>query len=99
VAQIAKTSFARDILPLFRPIDVEHMVEIVGLDLSDYAAVRGSADAIRDRLQRTGAGRMPPPPDQPWTKAQIDLFSRWITENYTHRFSRDFSVQPLQSVV
>jgi hypothetical protein len=25
---------------------------------------------------------MPPPPDQRWTKAQMDLFDRWKTENF-----------------
>ena len=75
------TSFARDIRPLFRAKDIEHMVNL-GVDLSRYEAVRGSAQSILQRVSGTGGRPMPPPPDQRWTKVQIELFERWIAEGF-----------------
>jgi len=75
------TSFARDILPLFRPMDIEHMRDI-GTDLSQYDVVRESAQVIRERVQGTGGRIMPPAPGQPWTKTQIDLFAKWIADGF-----------------
>jgi hypothetical protein len=75
------TSFARDIGPLFRPVDVQHMTDF-GLDLGDYAVVRDSADAILKRLRSSGPRRMPPPPDQRWTPVQTALFERWIADGF-----------------
>jgi hypothetical protein len=74
------TSFARDILPLFRPKDVEHMAGL-NLDLSQYDAVRAKARAIAQRVAASGRP-MPPPPDQRWTKIQIELFERWVAEGF-----------------
>lgn len=76
------TSFARDVLPLFRPIDIEHMNDQVGMDLTDFDVVRGSAASISGRLKGTGGRRMPPPPDPPLTPAQIELFDTWIAEGF-----------------
>lgn len=76
------TSFARDILPLFRPKDVQHMIDARGLDLTEYEVVKSEAENILGRVRRTGAGRMPIPPDAKWTKAQIDLFAKWIEEEF-----------------
>lgn len=58
------------------------MNEQVGLDLAAYDAVRQSATSIADRVQRTGFGRMPPPPDPPWTPEQRALFDTWVTEGF-----------------
>lgn len=74
------TSFARDILPLFRLKDAQHM-NFKGVDLQTYNGVRASAALILDRVSDAGA-QMPPPPDQRWTKAQTDLFARWIGEDF-----------------
>jgi hypothetical protein len=74
------TSFARDILPLFRPKDIEHMSGL-NLDLSEYDAVRAKARTIAQRV--AGSGRpMPPPPDQRWTKAQVELFEQWVAGGF-----------------
>lgn len=77
----ATTSFARDILPLFRPVDIEHMRDMLGMDLSVYDVVRASAQHIFKRVKGIGP-IMPPVPDQPWTKAQIDLFAKWMTDEF-----------------
>ena len=56
-------SFATDIRPKFTDEDVEHMNDMVGMDLSSYETVRDNADLIlsdcRERLQphATGAAR------------------------------------------
>ena len=76
----ATTSFVRDIGPLFRPVDVEHMT-VFGVDLSSYEGVRDSAETILQRLQGDGPV-MPPRPHRRWTAAQVDLFARWIAEGH-----------------
>ena len=74
------TSFARDILPLFRPKDVNHMDDF-GVVLNVYEKVDEFRDAILDRLTRTDADQvMPEPPDPRWTAPQVALFERWISE-------------------
>jgi hypothetical protein len=72
-------SFARDIRPLFTDEDVDHM-KPHGLDLSDYESVKGHKDVILDRVSRAPGtfGIMPPPPRDPWTQAQVQLFRDWI---------------------
>lgn len=78
------TSFARDILPLFRPKDIAHMNELVGMNLTEYEVVKAEAENILARVQRLESSprRMPPPPDAKWTKAQIDLFAKWMAEGF-----------------
>ncbi|MDQ3851061.1 MAG: ferritin-like protein [Actinomycetota bacterium] len=74
------TSFARDILPLFRPKDVQHM-SFQGVDLRTYDRVKDRAEQILERVRATPQdGQMPPPTDQRWTTAQTDLLARWIAE-------------------
>ncbi len=68
-------SFATDIRPLFRDTpDVEDMKNF-GLDLSSFAEVKESADAIYTTL---ADGSMPC--DGAWPKEQVDLFKRWMDE-------------------
>jgi len=76
-----ETSFARDIMPLFRPKDVKHMIDNSTLDLSQYEAVREDAAEIARRIASRGRP-MPPPPDQRWTKVQTALFEQWIAEGH-----------------
>jgi Ferritin-like len=78
------TSFARDILPLFRPVDIDHMTKR-GLDLSIYETVKDAADSILERVKEPDppTGRpMPPPPHQRWTESQTGLLERWIAEGF-----------------
>jgi hypothetical protein len=78
-------SFAKDILPLFRPIDIEHMkAHNVHLDsysyMSDPQGGYAHATAVRESL-----GGNPPsmPPGGPyWEQAQLDLLEAWMREGY-----------------
>jgi hypothetical protein len=71
-------SFANDIRPLFRPIDVQHMQDVdPDYDLSDYDSVKDHADVIYERL---ADGSMPP--GHPWPAANVARFKQWIDENY-----------------
>lgn len=83
IPSTSTTSFNRDILPLFRPVDVEHMTPF-GVDLSTYETVKDKAQIIFERLTQADPDLevMPPPPHQPWTKAQTGLFERWKTEGF-----------------
>ena len=69
-------SFARDIRPLFREIDVDHMKR-ANLDLSDYATVKAKARAIE---QAVAEGSMPPRPDPPWSAEMVTTLKAWIDE-------------------
>lgn len=74
------TSFARDILPLFRPKDIDHM-DNFGVILDVYEKVDQRRDDILARLQSPDDfDVMPKPPDPRWTAPQIELFRRWIAE-------------------
>ena len=69
-------SFAKDIRPLFSPIDVAHMSG--AFDLSNYDDVRRNAGQILRRLKGEGGDVMPPPPAGPWPDSRIALFESWI---------------------
>lgn len=76
-------SFAKDIQPLFRPIDIEHM-KVHGMPLDDYAFMSNSSNNYRnahDVLESLTAKRMPPGGPF-WTQDQLDLFGRWMTDGY-----------------
>jgi Ferritin-like len=76
-------SFAKDVLPLFRTIDVDHMKPL-GVVLDDYAYMSDATDdhanakAVLDVLKKH---RMPPGGPF-WTQAQLDLFSKWMSDGY-----------------
>jgi hypothetical protein len=64
-------SFEIDVKPMFRERDRSSME--FAFDLWSLDDVSQNADAILDRLQ---AGTMPC--DGAWSRAQVDLFARWI---------------------
>ncbi|MBA3747791.1 MAG: hypothetical protein H0W96_09935 [Solirubrobacterales bacterium] len=78
----ATTSFATDIRPLFRPMDIAHMNNMVGVDLTAHDIVSQLGAAISGRLKLPGNDRrrMPPPPDDPWPPERIALFDKWVAE-------------------
>jgi hypothetical protein len=73
-------SFEKDIRPMFRDIDIEHM-EGVGVLLADHAWMAQPANAKRvlDSLSEGADFRMPP--DGPyWSDDQLKRLSDWIEE-------------------
>lgn len=75
----APVSFATDIRPLFRAIDVDHMAWFC--DLSKFEDVRDNAQNILDRLKGKGGAPMPPPTaGGPWNADNIALFQKWIDD-------------------
>ena len=74
------TSFVRDIRPLFRPIDIDHM-RLRGTDLTNLEDVTNFAEFIVELVQRDDDDRrMPKPPGQHWTPTQAQLLQQWIDE-------------------
>ena len=83
---LARADFARDIRPLFRPIDVEHMRPFDVL-LDDYAYM---ADAANDHQHAwdvydclAGIKQPQMPIGGPfWTADQLALYERWMNEGF-----------------
>lgn len=70
-------SFAKDILPLFTQIDIDHMQFFC--DLSKYDDVKTNSADIVSRLTGEGGPTMPPKTaGGPWSATQIALFQSWI---------------------
>ncbi len=79
-------SFEKDIKPLFRPIDVQHMKPGKVL-LDDYAYMSdpqgGHQHAIDvgDYLTGKKEPRMPPGGTF-WSQEQLDLYAKWMSEGF-----------------
>jgi hypothetical protein len=77
-----ETGFARDIRPLFRPKDIDHMRHRAfdrRIDLGDRDEVEAKSDKL---IARIGGHTMPPPPDPHWTSTQLNFLQRWIDEHF-----------------
>ena len=74
-------SFERDIKPMFREIDIDHM-EPFGVMLADHEWMSDPANAksVHDYLVGEGVPKMPP--DEPWTDEQIKQFADWMAGGY-----------------
>jgi hypothetical protein len=76
-------SFKNDILPLFRPVDIEHM-KVHGVLLDSYAYMSDAADnhanarGVRDSLM--GPTPRMPPGGPYWSGLQVDTLTQWMTE-------------------
>lgn len=72
-------SFAKDIKPLFRAIDVAHMGPMgVLLDDYKYMSDASNAKAVLDTLKDQSM-----PPGGPfWSQEHLDLFSKWMADGY-----------------
>jgi hypothetical protein len=68
---VSDLSFESDILPLFRPEDVDAMS--FAFDLSSYDDVSENVHEIHSRL---ADGTMPC--DAPWPEDDVERFRRWI---------------------
>jgi len=81
-----QTSFAKDIMPLFRPIDIEHM-RPAGVLLDDYSYMadpddeHANAQRVHDYLSGTKEPRMPPGGPY-WSAEQLALFAKWMSDGY-----------------
>jgi hypothetical protein len=80
----ANPTWEYPIKSFFNLIDVNHMLKITGgnLNLSKYEDVKANGDGIYDRVTRTGPGRMPEPPSEPWTQEMQDTFKKWQDDGY-----------------
>jgi hypothetical protein len=85
---MALVSFAADIKPLFRPVDVAHM-NVHGIRLDDYkymsdpANNHGNAEAVQQTVSHLGGQPPSMPPGGPyWTGEQVAVFAKWRTDGY-----------------
>ncbi|HEV7179228.1 MAG TPA: hypothetical protein VGN11_05120 [Candidatus Baltobacteraceae bacterium] len=73
-------SFERDILPLFRAVDVEHMKPMdVLLDQYEFMSDPDNAQAVYEYLSGEREPRMPPGGPY-WDERQMGLLSKWISD-------------------
>ena len=75
-------SFARDIRPLFRKEDIEHM-KPMGILLDDFKYMSNSdnAQSVYDSL--TGETQPQMPMNGPyWSQDKLDLFQKWMKNGY-----------------
>jgi hypothetical protein len=76
-------SFAEDIKPLFRTIDIQHMKRF-GVLLDDYVYMSDATDnhanaqGVYDQL----SSQSMPPGGPFWTTAQLALFATWMKGSY-----------------
>jgi len=82
--RMPKVSFARDIRPLFRAIDISHM-KAHGIKLDDYAFMSKPDNA--NKVLRTLSPHDDHPPVMPpggpfWTANQLALFAQWQMDGY-----------------
>jgi hypothetical protein len=72
------TSFADDIRPLFIQEDIEHMLRVDrNLNLGNYDAVKARANDIYLQVSFKNM-----PPGRPWAQDHVDMFKKWMDENY-----------------
>ncbi len=79
-------SFSKDVLPLFRKVDIDHMRKRqVLLDdykyMSDPTADHANARDVENRLSTSDATlRMPP--DLQWSADYLKVYRQWMTDGY-----------------
>jgi hypothetical protein len=79
-----QVSFAGDIKPLFRAVDVSHMKSFgVKLDDHTYMSKPDNANRVLAVLSRHNGEPPSMPPGGPyWTEAQLALFVQWQKDGY-----------------
>ena len=81
---MAQVSFAANIKPLFRAIDISHMKSF-GVLLDDYAYMSNpdNANSVLATLTPQGGEEPSMPPGGPyWTQDQLALFAQWQKDGY-----------------
>jgi len=79
-----QVSFARDIRPLFRDVDISHMKRH-GIMLDDYTFMSDpdNANKVLEALSPHEGDPPSMPPRGPyWTADQLVLFAQWQNEGY-----------------
>lgn len=79
-----QVSFAGNIKPLFRAVDIAHMKSF-GVKLDDYAYMSNPENANAVLATVSPHDGEPPsmPPGGPyWTSAQLALFTQWQNDGY-----------------
>ena len=71
-------TFSNDIQPLFNQFRGQMMLRF---DLTNYDHVKANATIIMGRISDPD-GPMPPPPFDPLTSEQIQLFQQWMDDGY-----------------
>lgn len=72
-------SFEKDIRPLFRAVDIEHMSPMgVMLDNYEYMSDPSNAEAVHDFLTGKQEPRMPPGGPY-WDEQNLGLLKKWIS--------------------
>jgi len=79
-------SFSKDIRPLFRQVDIDHMRPMSVL-LDDYAYMSDSADDHKNAHDVQAFLKGDRKPRMPlggpfWSAEQLDLFARWMSDGY-----------------
>ena len=77
-------SFAADIKPLFRAVDVSHMKRF-NVELDSYSFMSNPENANQVLAAISSHDGEPPtmPPGGPyWTEAQLGLFAQWQQDGY-----------------
>jgi hypothetical protein len=79
-----QVSFAADIKPLFRDVDVSHMKRLgVELDSYTYMSNPENAEAVLATLSPHDGEPPSMPPGGPyWTSSQLELFEHWQKDGY-----------------
>lgn len=71
-------TFSNDIMPLFNQFRGQMMWRF---DLTNYDQVKANAQTINNRINHADIyGPMPPPPFDPLTPEQGQLFQQWIDD-------------------
>lgn len=79
-----QVSFATDIKPLFRAVDISHMKRF-GVELDSHAYMSNPENAKRVLATLSPHNGKPPtmPPGGPfWASAQLALFKQWQDDGY-----------------
>ena len=79
-----QVSFAIDIKPLFRDIDIQHMKSF-GIELDDYTYMSNptNANSVLGTLSPKNSEPPSMPPGGPyWTADQLALFVQWQKDGY-----------------
>jgi hypothetical protein len=76
-------SFAKDVRPMFRPIDIDHMIK-GGIFLGDFTYMSDPSNnhAHAQSVEDTLVNQTMPPGGPFWSDQQIQLYRQWRSDGY-----------------